>query len=57
MFLYFRNTLIKICNYKSKMKKKQANILLVDDQEEILFSLKVLLRKHFEGLFTAVSPR
>lgn len=39
------------------MKKKQANILLVDDQEEILFSLKVLLRKHFEGLFTAVSPR
>ncbi len=39
------------------MKKKQANILLVDDQEEILFSLKVLLRKHFEGLFTAASPR
>ncbi len=39
------------------MKKKQANILLVDDQEEILFSLKVLLRKHFEELFTAASPR
>lgn len=39
------------------MRKKQANILLVDDQEEILFSLKVLLRKHFEGLFTATSPR
>src|SRR5690554_793455 len=39
------------------MKKKQANILLVDDQEEILFSLKVLLKKHFEGLFSANSPR
>lgn len=39
------------------MKKKQANILLVDDQEEILFSLKVLLKKHFEGIFSADSPR
>lgn len=39
------------------MKKKQANILLVDDQEEILFSLKVLLRKHYEGIFSAHSPR
>lgn len=39
------------------MKKKQANILLVDDQEEILFSLKVLLRKHYEGIFSADSPR
>src|SRR5690606_16638125 len=39
------------------MKKKQANILLVDDQEEILFSLKVLLRKHYEGIFSANSPR
>lgn len=39
------------------MKKKQANILLVDDQEEILFSLKVLLKKHYEGIFSADSPR
>lgn len=39
------------------MKKTQANILLVDDQQEILFSLKVLLRKHYEGIFLADSPR
>ncbi|MFA7446614.1 MAG: sigma-54 dependent transcriptional regulator [Flavobacteriaceae bacterium] len=39
------------------MRKNQAQILLVDDQEEILFSLKVLLRKHYEGIFSADSPR
>ncbi len=34
------------------MRKKQAQILIVDDQEEILFSAKMILKKHFETIFT-----
>ncbi|OXB05724.1 sigma-54-dependent transcriptional regulator [Flavobacterium pectinovorum] len=39
------------------MRKKQAQILVVDDQEEILFSAKMILKKHFETIFTANSPK
>ncbi|WP_276378941.1 sigma-54 dependent transcriptional regulator [Flavobacterium sp. H4147] len=39
------------------MRKKQAQILIVDDQEEILFSAKMILKKHFETIFTANSPK
>lgn len=39
------------------MRKKQANILVVDDQEEILFSVKMILKKHFEAIFTTNNPK
>lgn len=42
---------------KYSMRKKQAQILIVDDQEEILFSAKMILKKHFETIFTTNSPK
>jgi len=39
------------------MRKKLAQILIVDDQEEILFSAKMILKKHFETIFTTNSPK
>ncbi|MFG4001012.1 sigma-54-dependent transcriptional regulator [Flavobacterium aquidurense] len=39
------------------MRRKLAQILIVDDQEEILFSAKMILKKHFETIFTANSPK
>ncbi|WP_294962761.1 sigma-54 dependent transcriptional regulator [uncultured Flavobacterium sp.] len=39
------------------MRKKLAQILVVDDQEEILFSAKMILKKHFETIFTTNSPK
>lgn len=39
------------------MRKKQANILVVDDQEEILFSVKMILKKQFENIFTTDNPK
>ena len=42
---------------KYKMRKKQAQILVVDDQEEILFSAKMILKKHFETIFTTNNPK
>lgn len=39
------------------MKKTQASILLIDDQEDILFSAKMLLKKHFETIFTLSNPK
>jgi DNA-binding NtrC family response regulator len=39
------------------MRKKQAQILIVDDQEEILFSAKMILKKHFESIFTTNNPK
>jgi len=42
---------------KDIMRKKQAQILIVDDQEEILFSAKMILKKHFETIFTENSPK
>jgi len=42
---------------KDHMRKKQAQILIVDDQEEILFSAKMILKKHFETIFTENNPK
>jgi len=39
------------------MRKKLAQILIVDDQEEILFSAKMILKKHFETIFTTNNPK
>lgn len=39
------------------MRKKLAQILVVDDQEEILFSAKMILKKHFETIFTTNNPK
>lgn len=39
------------------MRKKLAQILVVDDQEEILFSAKMILKKHFETIFTTSNPK
>lgn len=39
------------------MKKTQASILIIDDQEDILFAAKMLLKKHFETVHTLHNPR
>lgn len=39
------------------MKKTQASILVIDDQEDILFASKMVLKKHFETIFTLDNPR
>ncbi|GGC83772.1 sigma-54-dependent Fis family transcriptional regulator [Flavobacterium lutivivi] len=39
------------------MKKTQSNILIIDDQEDILFAAKMLLKKHFETIFTLNNPK
>ncbi|THF48531.1 sigma-54-dependent Fis family transcriptional regulator [Flavobacterium supellecticarium] len=39
------------------MKKKQAQILIIDDQDDILLAAKLLLKKHFETIHTANSPK
>ncbi len=54
--------LIKKNNYFCKilylfMKKTNTSILIIDDQEDIIFSLKMLLKKHFENIFTTNNPK
>ncbi|VXB24772.1 ATPase AAA [Flavobacterium sp. 9AF] len=39
------------------MKKTQASILIIDDQEDIIFSAKILLKKHFEVIHTLTNPK
>ena len=39
------------------MKKTQANIVVIDDQEDILFAAKMLLKKHFETIYTLNNPK
>lgn len=39
------------------MKKTNTNILVIDDQEDILFAAKMLLKKHFETIFTLNNPK
>ncbi|MGC4040599.1 MAG: sigma-54 dependent transcriptional regulator [Flavobacterium sp.] len=39
------------------MKKTNTTILVIDDQEDILFAAKMLLKKHFETIFTLSNPR
>ncbi len=39
------------------MKKTQAKILILDDQEDILLSAKMVLKKYFEEIFTVNNPK
>ena len=39
------------------MKKTNATILVIDDQEDILFASKMLLKKHFENIYTLNNPK
>ena len=39
------------------MKKTNASILVIDDQEDILFASKMLLKKHFENIYTLNNPK
>ncbi len=39
------------------MKKTQATIIIIDDQEDILFAAKMLLKKHFETIITLNNPK
>ena len=36
--------------------KKDATILIIDDEEDILFSLKMLLKQHFAHVYTESNP-
>jgi len=38
------------------MNKEKANILLVDDDEDVLIAAKFLLKKHFTKVFTEIGP-
>jgi len=42
---------------EQSMKKTQANILVIDDQEDILFASKMVLKKHFETIYTLHNPK
>lgn len=42
---------------EQSMKKTQANILVIDDQEDILFASKMVLKKHFENIYTLNNPK
>lgn len=39
------------------MKKTQASILIIDDKEDILFAAKMVLKKHFEQIYTLTEPK
>ncbi len=39
------------------MKKTNAHILIIDDQEDILFASKMFLKKHFETIYTLNNPK
>ncbi|GIQ60642.1 sigma-54-dependent Fis family transcriptional regulator [Flavobacterium collinsii] len=39
------------------MKKTNAAILIIDDQEDILFASKVFLKKYFEDIYTLNNPK
>ncbi|HEY1195396.1 sigma-54 dependent transcriptional regulator [Flavobacterium sp.] len=39
------------------MKKTNASILIIDDQEDILFASKVYLKKYFEHIYTLNNPK
>jgi DNA-binding NtrC family response regulator len=39
------------------MRKKEANILIVDDDDDILFSARIALKRHFSQIFTLNNPK
>lgn len=46
-----------LCETEQYMKKTLASILIIDDQEDILLAAKMLLKKHFEQIFSASHPK
>lgn len=42
---------------RTTMKKTNTSILVIDDQEDILFASKMFLKKHFEHIFTLNNPK
>lgn len=46
-----------LCETEQSMKKTQASLLIIDDQEDILLAAKMLLKKHFEHIFTTSHPK
>lgn len=42
---------------RTKMKKTNASILIIDDQEDILFASKLYLKKYFETIYTLNNPK
>ena len=46
-----------MCGNEHTMKKTNAAILVIDDQEDILFASKMVLKKHFESVFTLSNPK
>jgi DNA-binding NtrC family response regulator len=42
---------------EQSMKKTQATILVIDDQEDILFASRMVLKKHFETIYTLNNPK
>ena len=38
------------------MDKKEGKILVIDDNEDILYALKLLLKKHVELVHTELNP-
>ncbi len=39
------------------MRKKEATILIVDDDEDIVFSARISLKKHFSNILTTSNPK
>ncbi len=46
-----------MCGNEHTMKKTNTAILVIDDQEDILFASKMVLKKHFESVFTLSNPK
>ncbi|SEO55630.1 DNA-binding transcriptional response regulator, NtrC family, contains REC, AAA-type ATPase, and a Fis-type DNA-binding domains [Flavobacterium sp. CF108] len=60
---YFPKKIYSVHNWtpfvqnRTKMKKTNASILIIDDQEDILFASKVYLKKYFENIHTLNNPK
>ena len=39
------------------MSKTQATLLIIDDDEDVLLSVKLLLKKHYEQVITRNNPK
>ncbi|MEO1384242.1 MAG: sigma-54-dependent Fis family transcriptional regulator, partial [Bacteroidota bacterium] len=39
------------------MKKEKATILIIDDDEDVLLSAQLMLKRHYEKVVTAPHPR
>lgn len=55
--VHFRTVIVHKRTLKIGMRKKETTILIVDDDEDILFSAKVWLKKFFSDVITIESPK